>query len=395
VGGDGPAGLPLAVQERIDQADQLWGGARLLAFWSAHPADKVVIGADIADQAARLTERGETRVVVLASGDPGFYGMVATLRRWLGPEDLDIVPHVSALQLAFARIGVEWSEAALTSVHARPLSELVGWARRAPKLGVLTDDRHTPGCIAQMLLEAGVADCRAVVAENLGLPEERLIDTRLSALAGQTFAPLNVLLLLHDADWLPVPPFAPRPEDAYQHRRGLITKADVRVLSLARLALRETDTAWDIGAGSGAVSVEMAELAWRGQMYAVEPDQENLGYLRANTRRYGTLNVHLVEGRAPEALEGLPAPDAVFVGGTGGAMEVILAHLARIARPGCRVVLTLATLENLGLALRQMKSLGWSPQVTQVSLAYDAPVGELTRLAPLNPIFIVNGRLPS
>jgi len=390
VGGEGPDSLTPAMQERIAQADHLWGGERLLAHWPDHPAERTVIKSNIEEMVERLPGRGSARVVVLASGDPGFYGIAGTLLRHLPPGEVEIVPHVSSLQLTFARAGVDWNDAIFTSAHARPLSEIVGWARRARKLGVLTGTRNTPDLIAQTLLDAGLDDCRAIVAENLGLPDERITDTYLSALRAQSFGPLNVLLLLRDAEWHPQAAFGPRPDDAYAHRRGLITKADVRALSLARLALCETDTAWDIGAGSGAMSVEMAELAWQGWVYAVEHDAENLGYIHQNTARFGALNVEVVEGSAPAALEGLPPPNAVFVGGTGGEMAGILAQIERVAVSGCRVVINLATLENLTEALETMRAHNWSPQVTQVSVAHGKDVGGRTRLAPLNPVFIVH-----
>lgn len=394
VGTEGPASLLAAIHERIAEADQLWGGQRLLDQWPDHPAEKVVIGADVAELVQQLPERGDRRVVILASGDPGFYGIVGTLLRYLPPEELEIVPHVSSLQLAFARAGLAWNEAIFTSAHARPLAEVIGWAKRVPRLGILTDRQHTPALIAQTLLEAGLADCRAIVAENLGQPDERLTDTRLAALPPMTFGPLNVLLLLRDATWQPQPIFAPRPDEAYAHRRGLITKADVRALSLARLAVQAADVIWDIGAGSGAVSVEMAELAWRGQVFAVEHDAENIGFIRENCRRFGALNVTVVEGRAPAALADLPRPAAVFIGGSGGELAGILQQVNEAARPGGRVVMNLATLENLNEALTLMTSLGWAPQVTQVNLVQGQAIAGLTRLAPLNPVFIVSAYLP-
>jgi len=389
VGGDGPAGLPAAVLERIAQADQLWGRESLLAFWPDHRAEKVVFGAGIAEQAAQLQSRGDRRVAVLASGDPGFYGIVGTLLQVLPPEELEIIPHATSLQWAFARAAIPWSDAVFTSAHARPLAEAVGWAKRAPKLGILTDPKQTPAAIARVLLDAGIEDCRAIVAENLGRADERLVETRLADLPQMEFAPLNVLLLLREAEWRPRPVFAPQPDEVYAHRRGLLTKADVRALSLARLALRETDVVWDIGAGSGAMSVEMAELAWRGQVFAVEYDAENIGYIRENSRRFGALNIEVVEGRAPTALIGLPPPDAVFIGGTGGEMRAVLEHLREAAPPACRMVVNLATLENLHEALAVMRSFGWGPQVAQVNLAYGSDIGGLTRLAPLNPVFVV------
>ena len=393
VGAEGPASLPAGLQARIAQAHQLWGGQRLLSFWADHPAEKVAIGANIAGLVGQLAGRGEQRVVMLASGDPGFYGLAATLLRHLPPQELEIIPHVSSLQLAFARAGLAWNEAIFTSAHARPLAEVVGWAKRASKLGILTDRQHSPAMIAQTLLDIGLADCRAIVAENLGQPDEWLTDTRLAALPGLEFGPLNVLLLVQDEGWRPWPIFSPRPDEAYAHRRGLITKADVRALSLARLAVAETDTIWDIGAGSGAVSVELAELAWRGQLFAIEHDAENLGYIRANCRRFGALNVTVVAGRAPVALSDLPQPDAVFIGGSGGELAGILQHLDRMIRPGGRVVLNLATLENLTEALKLMRSLDWSPEVTQVNLAHGQAIAGLTRFAPLNPVFIVSGKV--
>jgi precorrin-6Y C5,15-methyltransferase (decarboxylating) len=393
VGGEGPNSLASGLLERIARADQLWGGKHLLAHWASHPAQKVIVGADVAQRVRQLVHRGDRRVVILASGDPGFYGIAATVLRVLPAEEVEVVPHVSSLQLAFARIGVDWNEAVLTSAHSRPLAEVVGWARRTHKLGILTDREHTPPAIARTLLDAGVGDCRAVVAENLGLPDERITDTRLEQLTDAESGPLNVLLLIRDADWQPQPAFAPRPEGAYAHRRGLITKREVRAISLARLALRETDTVWDIGAGSGAVSVEMAQLAWRGQVFAVERDAENVACIRQNVARFGALNVSVIEGSAPAALAGLPRPSAVFVGGTGGAMEPILRHIDGAAQSSCRVVANLATLENLVGMLQATRALGWRTEVMQASIAHGSDIAGLTRLAPLNPVFILSGQV--
>ena len=391
VGSEGPAGLPLVLQNRIAQADLLCGSERLLEHWAGLQVEKMIIRANIPELVERLRRRGEARVVVLASGDPCFYGIAGTLLRYLPADELEIVPHVTSPQLAFAKAGIPWSDAIFISAHARPLAEVVGWARRAPKLGILTDHKHTPALIAEVLLKAGIEDCRAIVAENLGLPDERLTDTRLSALPGMEFSPLNVLLLIHDPDWRPQPVFAPRPAEAYVHRRGLITKAEVRTLILARLALSETDIAWDIGAGSGAVSIEMALLAWRGRVFAVEQDAENLAYLRENISRFGVLNVEVVAGSAPAALEGLPQPDAVFIGGSGGQMQGILDVVCRRLRPGGRIVLSVVTLENLNEAVSGLKARGFAAEMTLVNVARSKSIADLTRFEALTPVFVVTG----
>ncbi|PWH15316.1 MAG: hypothetical protein DDG58_11580 [Ardenticatenia bacterium] len=389
VGGDGPVSLPEATRQRIAQADWLWGSERLLSFWSDHPAAKTVITAAVREQLDQLRSRGDRRVVVLASGDPGFYGIAGTLLRHFPREEVEIVPHVSVLQHAFARAGIEWSDAIFTSAHARPLSEVVGWAKRATKLGILTDPQNTPAVLARALLVAGLEDCRAIVAENLGLPEERLIDTRLTRLVDQAFAPLNVLLLIRDKAWRPHPLFVLRPDEVYRHRDGMITKAEIRALSLAALALSETDIVWDIGAGSGAMSIECAQVAWRGQVFAVERARDSLVMIRDNLARFGALNVTVVEGEAPEALEGLPPPQAVFIGGSGGKLTAILEHVSRVVLPNGRVVLTLATLEHLNQAKGCLDTLGWSTHLLQVNIARGQPIGEGTRLAPLNPVFLL------
>ena len=390
VGGDGPAGLCSSWLDRIDAADELWGSERLLAHWPDYHGSRIVLGSDIVQRVVSLADRGEKGIVILASGDPGLYGIAGAVLRQLAPAEVEIVPHPSSLQVAFARAGIPWSDAILTSAHRRPVAEVVGWARRARKLGILTDPHNTPGHLAQVLLDAGIADCRVIVAENLGAPAEQLIDVRLSQLEGLSFAPLNVMLLLRDESWRPVAPFCPRPDSAYTHRRGLITKQDVRALILARLALRDDDTGWDVGAGSGAVSVEMAELAWRGRIFAVEHDAENLAHIRQNVARFGSLNVTTVQGSAPASLADLPAPDAVFVGGTGGSLEEIFARVAQVARPGCRLVASFATLENLNQALDCAQTLGWEMALAQVNLSYGSAIAGRTRLAPLNPVFIVS-----
>ncbi len=379
----------------IQEASLLMGGQRLLAVFESHPAEKMPIERNLDEMISRLQARkDDEKIVILASGDPGFHGIAGTLLEHFPPGELRIMPHISSLQAAFARAGLHWNDAVFTSAHAHSLAEALGWARRVPKLGILTDHTNTPAVIAETLLRAGVEDCRAIVAENLGADDERLVDAHLSDLPGQEFASLNVMLLVHDPAWRPWPVFAPRDDDAYAHRRGLITKSDIRALCLGRLALRENDVAWDIGAGSGAVSIEMAEIAWRGRVFAVEKDPENLDCLRQNIERFGTLNVEVVAGEAPHALADLPAPHAVFIGGSGGRLDAILAQIARSALPGCRVTATFALLENMLQAQQWMKQAGWNPSLAQIQAAYGTEIAGRTRLSPANPVFILSGVKP-
>ncbi|MCE1252255.1 MAG: precorrin-6y C5,15-methyltransferase (decarboxylating) subunit CbiE [Anaerolineae bacterium] len=392
LGADGAAVLSEQALNLIRKADELWGSRRLLEGWPDFQGKKVVLEKNLPAMLSGLTRRAESaRIVILASGDPGFYGVAAPVLRLLPPEEVWVIPAVSCLQTAFARIKVPWSDAVLTSAHARPLAELIGLARRQVKLGILTDPLHSPAFIADRLLAAGLPDCRAVVLENLGSPLEKISDIRLSGLLNRTFDPLNVLLLLQDAAWRPAPLLSLRPDAAYRHKNGLITKSDVRLAAIGRLRLSETDTVWDIGAGSGAVSIEMAEICWRGRVFALEKDEECLQYLRENTSRYGTDNVTVIAGCAPQALAGLPRPAAVFIGGSSGHLEDILECVKQSAGPGCRVVANFTLLENLLAALAWMRAAGWSPELSEACFSVGTLTGAGTRLAPQNPVYILNG----
>lgn len=393
VGVDGLDSLSRQAREWIDRADQLWGSERLLMLFPEFSGTRVTLARDIAGVLQTLKTRQEDEhIVLLASGDPCFFGLGSTLLRILPPAEVVLIPQVSTLQIAFARARLSWHDAHLTSAHARPLAEVIGLARRFRKLGILTDPQHTPALLAEKLLAAGIPDCRAIVGENLGEAREAITETQLSGLIGRTFSDLNVLMLVQNEDWQPAPLLRLRPDNAYAHRNGLITKIDIRALCLSRLALRETDVVWDIGAGSGAVSIEMAELAWRGRVFAIEKDAECLGHLQENIARFGVLNLEIVAGEAPFALQGLPAPDAVFLGGSSGQLQKILVAVAEAARPGCRITATFAILENMLQAYAWLKQAGWEPALTQAQMAYGAPLADGIRLAPSNPIFIVNGR---
>lgn len=394
LGVDGDRSLSAETQALIQSAQVLIGGQRLLSALEDHPAEKVTIGKNVDEILARLKERDGESIVVLASGDPGFHGIAGTLLKHLPAEEIRILPNVSSLQAAFARAGFDWSEAIFTSAHAHSLAQIIGWARRAPRLGILTDFQNSPAAIAAQLIEAGIPDCQAFVAENLGTEQEHLIDGKLSNLIDMDFAPLNVMLLIQPLGWQPDPVFDIRSEADYAHRRGLITKTDIRTLSIARLQIRPTDIIWDIGAGSGAISIEMAGLAWQGTVYAIEKDPQNLAFIKENCRKHGALNVELIEGQAPEVLKKLPAPNGVFVGGTSGNLPPIFDAIADTASTNCRVVCNFATLENINLAFQKMKSLGWQPSFSQVNIAHSKSIASRNRLEPLNPVFILQGVKP-
>ncbi len=391
MGAEGPASLPPAALRAIERAEVLAGGRRHLAFFPDHPAERLVVagGLDAVRRIAALWP--QKRVVVLASGDPGFHGIARALRQALGREEVEVWPGLSSIQLAFARAGESWEDAALVSAHGRPLHAALADAAHAAKVAFLTDGDNHPGRIASALADAGW-EGEACVAESLGAPEERVRRLPLAELAGAPadgFAMLNVVIVVRAA----VPPYVVgRPEDAYAHDRGLITKAEVRAVSVARLEAASGDVVWDVGAGCGSVAIEAATSGVF--VCAVEREARQLELLRTNLRRHQVANVEVVAGTAPECLEGLPDPAAVFLGGSGGALSALLDTLQRRLAKGGRLVANFATVDNLQEFLRWRAAAGWSGGVSQVSAARAVPIAGSWRLAAENPVFIATARRP-
>ena len=323
------------------------------------------------------------RVCVLAAGDPGFFGIVRVLAARLGSRALDVHPAPSSVSLAFARVGVPWDDAVVASCHGRPLERTVAPVVSARKAAVLVSPASPPEALGTALVAAGCAPRDVWVCSHLGDPEERVTATDLSGLAAGTFDPFSVVVLVapgaaigDDAQvaW-------GRDEAMFSHTAGMITKAEVRAVALGKLGLPLAGVLWDVGAGSGSVAVEAALLAPGLRVFAIERDAAACERIRANACGTGVV---VVEGSAPDVLDGLPAPDRAFVG--GGGPPVLDAVYDRL-RPGGRVVATSAVLAHATHAARRLGAL------VQVAVSRAVPIGadgEL-RLAAENPVFVAWG----
>jgi precorrin-6B C5,15-methyltransferase / cobalt-precorrin-6B C5,C15-methyltransferase len=395
----GAHSLTPALRERIEKAEVLAGGERHLEYFPAFDGERLLIGPPLeawVEAVATSADAGR-HVVVLASGDPLFYGIGTRLLARLGADRLEFHPHATSLQLACARLGIPWEDAVWISIHARPFDNLRRVLGRYAKIGVLTDSCQTPEAICRWLVEAQVDEYEVAVLENLGAANERLTCGRPQALLGQTFAPLNVVLLRRRADWVSPPRGASAllgtPESAFDHRRtgeGMITKAEVRAVTLARLQPLPTDVAWDIGAGSGAVSVEWGRLLTHGMVYAVERDAETFTRLQTNVHRHRAYNVVPIHGEAPACMAELPDPDGVFIGGSGGQLGAILSAALNRLRPGGRVVANFILLEHVHEAQQWAKAHGLEADLVWLSAARSKPLAGMTSLEPLTPIAILN-----
>ena len=392
IGLDGGPPGPEA-EEMVRGAALVVGGRRHLASLGVSDVRAAGLEGDLSKALSRI-EGTDGPVVVLASGDPGFFGIVRLLGERFGRESLRVLPTPSSVALAFARAGLAWDDALAVSAHGREPHRAVNACRAHPKVAVLTSPDFGPAELARELADLGRT---FVVAERLGSPDECVVQADAAAVAGTDWEDPNVVLVLDEArpsgskGWVSSGVQSPRgwalPEKEFEHRSGMITKAETRALVLSRLGPGLGDMVWDVGAGSGSVAVECARLG--AAAIAVERDPESSARVRRNADRHGVY-VQLVEGEAPEALLDLPEPDAVFVGGTGGDFEEIVKLVAVRARRS--VVLALVTLERVVPAGGILEDCGLEVETSFLQTSRMKGVGSMHRLAPESAVFVVCGR---
>jgi precorrin-6Y C5,15-methyltransferase (decarboxylating) len=399
IGCDGRPFGPEAAEALI-RAERVAGAPRHLDS-AAIPENAERIEIKHLDEALDTLTADQRRTVVLASGDPGFFGIVRALRaRGIQPK---VIPAVSSVALAFARLGLDWDDALVVSAHGRDPRHALAAALAHPKAAILT----APGTARDLGRELLAAGKTVYVAERLGTPQEHLGD-----LAAEPRDPAdpNILIALDQQTtpssprWLAGHQGAPDgwalPEDAFEHRDSMITKAEVRALVLARLGPAPGRTIWDVGAGSGSVAVECARFG--AHVVAVDADQAQCARIEKNAARH-RVRLRIVHGRAPEALAGLPPADAVFV---GGGDRAVLQAAVRHANPA-RVVVTLAAVQRVGESVGLLAGLGYRTEGVQLQASRLAPLpsvqmpsvqkgqgghGGQLRLAAQNPVFVLWGQ---
>jgi precorrin-6Y C5,15-methyltransferase (decarboxylating) len=393
IGDDGCKGLTSRAMDAVARARVLVGGERQLAFFPEFAGERIVIKGGVAPVLDRVAElANEHTVCVLASGDPMFFGIGARVVAKCGAEHVDVIPQPSSVAWAFARAGIPSDDATVISLHGRAKEGLVTRLKRLSKVALFTDDESSPARIAAHLIEHGETGFSAWVGENLAGPGERTRTFTLAELAEcRDIGPLNVLILVRDRAFRAPPAISFLHEDAFAKRmpkKGLITKREVRLLSLAMLGIRPDSVVWDIGAGSGSVAIEAALLAPQGRVYAVEVDPEGVEICRENVRAHAVDNVRVIAGRAPAVLADLEAPDAVFVGGSKGSLDEIIDAAWEKLSPGGRIVANAITLENAGEAYQAFRRRGLVPEVTLLQVSRAEPLAHYMRYEALNPIQI-------
>jgi precorrin-6Y C5,15-methyltransferase (decarboxylating) len=399
IGDDGLAGLTESARELVATADVLLGAPAMLRLVEGVSSRLVPLDPDMPTALRQVREALSARRPVLVSGgDPLFYGVARYLCDRLGKDQFEVVPHVSSMQLAFARVKESWEDAYLTNLAGRPLEAVVDRIRTAEKVGLFSSDEHPPRRLAMALIERGIDYFRAYVCENLGSPDERVTQAELEELTALDFDPLNVLILVRKPNRPDRASRASRyrlfgnADDAFAQslpKRGLITQAEIRSIALAQLDIRPESIVWDIGAGSGSVAIEAAQLASLGVVYAIEPEPADVALIQANAETFGVPNVRCVTGRAPEVLTNLPEPDAIFVGGTGRQVVLVLRAAYERLGAGGRMAVTVATIDGLASAHDTLKLLAGEVQVWNVAIARGIEQMDRVRFESINPTFLL------
>jgi precorrin-6B C5,15-methyltransferase / cobalt-precorrin-6B C5,C15-methyltransferase len=374
--------------EVIAKAEVLIGHQRHLDIFPDFAGEKQVLG-DLSIMLDFL-KKTEKPVVVLGSGDPNFFGVGRFLLRNLPKERIEIFPNVTSVQYAFARIKEPWDDAIFVSVHGRGLKSAIDRIITAEKVAILTDETNSPSAIARELVARGAEGYDAWLCEDLGMAGEKFTKTDVKGLVEIPASALNILILIKA--WEPSLtqyPLIGIDDEEFATAKKLITKQEVRAVTLGKLQLQDDLVMWDIGAGSGSVSIEASNLLPNGRIFALEKNPQYLVFIRDNLKKFVARNVMLIESYAPEGLEDLPDPDRVFIGGSGGMLDEIIDAVARRLKPDGRIVLNAVTLDTLTKAVEFLEDHGYTVEVTCVNIAKTRGLTEYKMFEAHNPVYIV------
>lgn len=389
MGSGQPENLTLQGLAALRQADLILGARRLLAVLPAGCTENRAAAYRPDEVAELLQASGAENAVLVYSGDTGFYSGASSMMEKLEALGVRarVLPGLSSIQLLAATLGRPWQGWNLVSAHGRTCDPVAECMQGKPTF-FLTGGSEDPATLCAQLAAEGFGDVQGVVGQCLGTPEEKLFRGSVKELAAGRFNSLSVLLV-EAAEVLPRR--APGlPDEAFERGDVPMTKQEVRAAVLAKLAVRPEDILWDVGAGTGSVSVELALAAPRGRVYAVECRPEGCALIKANREKFRTRNLVLAEGLAPAVLSDLPAPDAVFIGGSKGSLAAIV-DAALDKNPDARICVSAIALETLSAAVAALTAKGRTVQVSQIAVSRAKAVGGLHLMMAQNPIYLITG----
>ena len=371
--------LSPAAAHRLAQASLVVGGARHLALIGPTDAERLVWPSPLQDAFPAILARAGRRVCVLASGDPFFFGVGSLLAGLVG--EFECFPQPSAFSLAAARLGWALQDCALISLHGRPLEAIVPHLHPGARLLALSWDGTTPARLAALLSARGLGASRLTVLEAMGGPRERRFASRAQDFDAQGIDALNTLALEVEGLGQRIAPRAAGLPDDWFASDGQMTKREMRALTISALAPRPREILWDVGAGSGTISIEWLLADPATQAFAIEQHAERCARIAANARDLGAPRLRIVEGAAPDALAGLPAPDAVFI---GGGVEGVVAPCWAALKPGGRLVVNAVTVESQ--AALSALSAQYGGDLLHAQFARATPVGRFRGFRAAMPV---------
>lgn len=384
-------GFAAKALEIIGKADVMIGHPRHLDIFPDFAGEKRILG-DLSELMDFLKQTDQ-RVVLLASGDPTFFGVSRFLLRNLPKERIEIFPNVTSMQYAFARIKETWDDGIFVSVHGRGMHPAIDKIIAAEKACVLTDKVNTPTAIAAELIERGAEGYEAWLCEDLGMPTEKFTKTTVRGLLEINASELNILILIRTYEPNLVHyPLIGIDDDEFHTSKKLITKQEVRAVTLAKLQLQDDLVLWDIGAGSCSVSIEASNLMPNGRIFAVERNPLCIGFINENLKKFCTRNIKLIEAFAPEGLDDLPDPDRVFIGGAGGKLDEIIDTVSQRLKPEGVVVINAVTLDTLTRAVEFLEDHGFKVEATCVNIAKTRNLTEYKMFEAQNPVYVIVAR---
>ena len=391
IGPGNPDLLTGEARQAIASSNILIGDKRMLAAFadSSKTVYDTIKTAAIAEIAAQAQPDKDV-LAVLVSGDVGFFSLAKTISGKL--PDCECVRYcgISSLVYFSSKLQLSWDDAKIVSMHGRT-QNLVAAVARNKKVFSLTGGENSPQKLCAQLCEHGLGQVQVYVGENLSYPEEKITSGTAEEISALDFPSLSVMMILNEDAQSFTSTVHGLADDLFQRSKVPMTKQEVRAAALALLAPHPGDCLWDLGAGTGSVSVELALAAPEGQVYAVERNEDAQALILENRRKFGLHNLTLIAGAAPESLAGLPAPDRVFVGGTGGHMAETLAAV-RAANPAARVVISAIAIESLSAALAALQAQGFENiQVSQISVSRSRPAGGLHLMMAQNPVYLISG----
>jgi precorrin-6Y C5,15-methyltransferase (decarboxylating) len=381
--------------EIIDTADILVGGKRLLNLFKDSRARKKIIGKDI-DGVINFVrqEMKNQRIVVLASGDPMYFGIGRRFVKAIGDRNLRVYPNISSVAAVFARIKEPWDDVRVISLHGRKNEpRLFKALEEENTVAVFTDPKNNPAWLAGRLLENQFLNYKICVLEALGSASEKIGWYTLVEASGMEFTDPNMVVLKRGfsgtKDKRPL--FLGAPDSWYDHHKGLITKSEIRAITLSKLRLETDHILWDLGAGSGSVAAEAGLLIKKGKIFAVEKQAERVAQIRTNKKRFGIGNLTAIQAELPQGLEELPRPDRVFIGGGGKQMKSIMTAAAQYLKPEGVMVINTVLIPNVETARATLEKLGFNTEIIQVQINRSRQMPWAERLEALNPVWIVTG----